>query len=195
MSERISVIVPTMGRAELHHIFHRILPELGDRDEVIMVADRELPFWREHLPDWRFKLFELDNVPEKNYGCLQRDHGLRAASGTHICYMDDDDMPSPSAISLIRSAIQSAPNAPHIFCMLQKGRVVGIEQKFLSCHVGTPMFVHPNLGDRSPRWNVDSAESMDYQDYEFMRQAVQILGTPVWHKEIISYVKGCGEWP
>ena len=93
MTPTFSVIVPTAGRATLTQTLASIAPQLGLGDELLV---------RRADCEW----------------CNEsRDLLCAKATGTHLLFMDDDDVYADGAFTLIRAVVAAHPARTHIFKM------------------------------------------------------------------------------
>jgi hypothetical protein len=173
--------------------------QLESGDELIVVVDglhKLLGEIEERLTPLKhlFRLRVLCTYAEtmKHNGAEQRDCGIKAAWGTNLMFLDDDDIYMRGALAGVRSAVGSARGLPHIFKMQQgmntnfRGDLWRTERIELG-NVGTPMFVIPNTPDL-PKWG--SYDSGGH-DYEFIRDVVTSIyaGHVVWCPQSIAIVR------
>lgn len=145
MRPRITVIVATCGRDTLP----RTLKSARWANETIVVFNE----WG----DW---------------GMKARNLGMAWASGTHLCFIDDDDHYTPDAGKLIRAALKDNPDKIHVFDM----SIVTAGSLDMGC-VGTPMFVVPNRPGYLGRW----PDGEYCGDNYFINETAQLQGPPVYH--------------
>src|SRR5262245_51048996 len=112
-----SVIVPTCGRPSLAATLASLQGQLERGDEVLCIADGTQPeaerIWhRAGLPR-RYR----ETAPTADWGASQRNQGLDLARGSHLLFMDDDDVYTPGALAVMRRAVEADPETPHIFRM------------------------------------------------------------------------------
>lgn len=159
MSIRISVIVPTVGRDTLQ----AALDSCAGADEVIVVEDTD----------------------RRDRGYWARTEGIRQATGTHLAFLDDDDVFTPGAIEIMRSA---ACDVPTIFRMDDPTwGVLWRDPVLRYANVGTPMFLIPNDQDRLGVWA--PFENDRGGDYTFVTGCVEKMGAPVWREEVVCVVR------
>jgi len=138
---RLSVIVPTTGRTTIGRTLDSITPQLLPGDEVIVIRDQS--------GDW---------------GATPRTRGMREATGSHILFMDDDDVYLPDAFARIRSALRLAPNRPHLFQLHREpiGDVLWKDAAVRVANVSTQMFVTPNDPNRLGVWGTRYEGDYDF---------------------------------
>lgn len=192
MTPRLSIIVPTLGRETLRTTLDSIAPQLGKHDEVILIADtggntdmtRRLVVDHFNTCAWRYAEIAGDD----EHGYAQRRYGMLLAKGTHLAFMDDDDVYEPDALRLMRIGAAVNPGRPVIFRM-QHPRLdpVWREPILEYGNVGTPMFVVPNQQEQLGEWGpyLHGAGG----DYAFIRGCVDRIGEPVWRPEVIATVR------
>jgi glycosyltransferase involved in cell wall biosynthesis len=169
---RISVIVPTGNRSTLR----RTIRSCRWADEVIVVFDASLPPWSPR------GCVVLAEGPTRNWGNAQRNRGIASATGTHLAFMDDDDVYTWRAGARIRAAVSASPERVHVFGMRHRdsvmpARAVEVEQ------IGTPMFVvpaHP-VGSWTTRYAAD---------FDFITETLRLRGdVPVFHEHVIASIR------
>lgn len=157
----VSVIVPTVERDTLE----ATLASCADADEVIVVRNRD-----------------GDN------GYSARTRGMAQAAGSHLAFLDDDDVYAPGAIRLMREA---ACDQPVIFRMDDPMHgVIWQVPRLAFGNVGTPMFLVPNQPDQLGVW-APHAPGMPCPggDYTFIKGTCDRMGDPVWRDEVIAIVR------
>ena len=96
----ISVVIATVGRETLE----RAVESARWADEVIVVYDSaQLP---ERVPDGANA---YAHGPTRHWGAEQRHFGISRSTGTHIAFMDDDDVYTSIAADAIRNALRARP--------------------------------------------------------------------------------------
>lgn len=196
---RISVVIPTLGRPTLARTLKSFIPQLHNRDEIIVVADtagevynarRALMRQRRHLhAKYVFSHFGVGPSNEEGNGYSQREFGLRYARGSHIVFMDDDDEYTEDAFDLFR---EYACDVPVIFRMEHPWLgIVWSEPVLRFGNVGTPMFIVPNKPRYLGEWKAHAVMGGKPVggDYEFIRGSIENLGEPVWREEIVARVR------
>lgn len=178
MSEpSISVIVPTVGRVSLAATLDALTPQLGERDEVLVVGDGPQPLAR-ILAQGR-GLRYMHTAPSRSWGNAQRDYGIARARGDYVAFCDDDDIFTPDALAHIRT---SAQGIPMLYRMQHPTGLLWREPVLRHANVGTPMFVAPRDG-RLATW----ADSPDQYaaDFWFISHTLRNHGNVVWKDKVI----------
>jgi glycosyltransferase involved in cell wall biosynthesis len=188
MSAGLSIIVPTLGRATLFQTLDSISSQLRRADEVIVVADAlgdrsfaSVMFSK--FEDSRWTYLECDG-DGGGPGYAQRALGIENASGTHLVFMDDDDVYADGALALLRNA---ACDRPVIFRMDHP--LLGVLWKTPElCYgnVGTPMFVVPNEPEKLGSWSPHVAGKAG--DFTFVAGCCERMGDPIWREEIVAVI-------
>lgn len=155
---RISVIIPTVGR-----------PTLAAAIESCEGAD---------------ELVVMPNL-DGDLGYKARNEGMAKAVGTHLAFLDDDDVFLPGAIDAMRA---HAADRPVIFKMTHPQLGVFWREPVLRyANVGTPMILVPNDPARLGVWSPH--EDGRGGDFAFLLDCVAEMGDPIWREELICQVR------
>lgn len=175
MTVRLSIIVPTIGRPTLRQTLRSIESQLEDGDELILVHDHEVE-------------------PILGRGNAERREGMRRATGTHLAFMDDDDIYTPGALDLMRE--HADLERPVIFradVSHLRGGVIWHEPVLRYTNVSTQMFLVPNepdlLGEWAPHEENGSRGLPAGSDFTFIVGCCERMGPPIWRSEIISVLR------
>ncbi len=162
MTPTFTIIVPACGRATLGRTLESLAPQLRTGDELL-VLHRQAP-----------------------WGNQARNEAIPRAVGTHIWFMDDDDMATDTALDDIRNGVAEDPERVHLFRMRYRdGRVIWREPIVHVGNVSTILMVVPNEPDRLATWGT-RYES----DADFLIETLKIRGDePVWHEQVIALVR------
>ena len=139
-------------------------------DEIVVVFDATEP------PFTPTGCVVLAVGPSGDWGGTQRNLGIANATGTHLAFMDDDDMYTREAGRLIRAAVAVQPDRVHVFSMRNRDTVYSGPVE--SGKISTQMFVVP----REPigRWTERYSG-----DFDFIAETMRLRGDePVYHQEI-----------
>lgn len=176
----LSVIVPTIGRETLA----RAVDSASGADEVVVVVDEAKYNGQVSLP----LPARVLRVRGGDRGYTARTVGMAAATGTHLAFLDDDDVYTPGAIDAMREAIEVNPERPIIFRMVDPLHGVLWHDPVLRfANVGTPMIVVPNDPEKLGEWAPHEAERGG--DFTFVKGCVEKMGEPVWRSEIVARVR------
>lgn len=172
---RVSVVVATVGRPTLQ----RTIRSASWADEIIVVFDAaEAPTV---LVDGA-TVYAVG--PTHHWGAEQREFGISRATGTHIAFMDDDDVYTDDSGPLIRRALTARPSRVHVFKMRRRGREFGGYGCIAEGCIGSPMFIVPNDGALG-RWSTRYAGDFDFIDSTLAARG----GRPRFHEEVIALVR------
>ena len=153
-----SIIIPTTGRPELAGALESLRSAgLRPSDEVVVVADGQRAFDRA-LPivdESGITFCNLLSTEEtRDWGMTQRNVGMAEATGTHLMFLDDDDMYLPHALDLVRGVTWGGP-----IIARTEGRGVVVppldvrDASTLGVgEVGTENLIVPNEKDLLPAW-------------------------------------------
>jgi hypothetical protein len=183
MGVRLSVVIPTLGRPSLADT----LASCADADEIVVVLDTargtvELPC---PLPPNAVFAEGSFGVTGGHAG---RVHGIGLATGTHLAFMDDDDIYLPDAIDLMRT---HACDRPVIFRMDHYNHGILWRDRTLEFgNVSTQMYVVPNDPGRLGSWEPHVPGLKEPGgDYTFIASTVEKMGDPVWREEIVAKLR------
>lgn len=161
------MVIPSKGRETLSRTLASVAPQLSHGDELVVLR--------------------LDCT----YGNEARDRIIGKASGTHLVFIDDDDVLVDDALNTIRQAIGENPDRVLVFQMrYQNGTVLWGEPVIAPSNVGTPMWVVPTDGPIS-RWaHEDGTENVAESDYHFIRRTMLLRGDdPVFIPTVIAEIR------
>ena len=122
--------------------------------------------------------------PTGHWGAEQRELGMAHATGSHLAFIDDDDVYTSEAGDLILRALSARPGRVHIFKMRDGEREYGGYGCVWDGGIGSPMFVVPN-DDRLGRW------TPRYQgDYDFIHSTLATHRRRArFHDEVIAEIR------
>lgn len=167
MQVRFTIIVPTKGRPTLTHTLNSIIPSLESGDELVVER--------------------LDCL----FGGDARNQGMRKATGTHLLFMDDDDIYLPDAIPRIRSAVATAPRRVHFFGMRyhEGGAELYSDPTPRATQISTQMFCVPNVRGKLGVW---PSERMS--DWGFIQSTMALRGEAeaVCHPFVVALIRPNG---
>jgi glycosyltransferase involved in cell wall biosynthesis len=155
------VIIPTIGRETLE----QAKASAAGADELIVIEDQS-----------------------GDHGYSAREKGIAQATGTHLAFLDDDDVFVPGAIEIMRECEAAVPT---IFRMIHpRHGILWRTPEMYFGNVGTPMMLIPNRPNRLGRWE-EYAGHMDEPggDYSFLTQTIAKMGEPIWRREVVALVQ------
>lgn len=174
MIPTLSIITATGGRDTITRTLSSLAPQLEDGDEMIVVRRDDAPF-----------------------GNRPRDEAMRRAAGSHLWWMDDDDIATEGALAIIRARVAQDPGTVHIFRMdatRRLGRILWDRPEVAFGCVGGTMCVVPNIPGKLGTWIHDrcynGVEVGAGGDFHFLTGTLALLGRePVWHEEIVAVIR------
>jgi len=178
---RLSVIVPTVGRASLRYTLASITSQLQEGDEVLVCGDGPQPIAeiiaKRAGPQVRY----METLrPTYEWGNAQRDYAIAQASGDYLAFLDDDDQWIAHTRDKIELAVTEYIERLFLFKMRLSGyghspdnTVLWREAGNLELgQIGTPMFVCPNIPSRLARW-IDTQDPHGYSaDHHFINTTI-----------------------
>jgi glycosyltransferase involved in cell wall biosynthesis len=154
-----SVIIPTKGRSSIHRTLESIVPQLEHGDEVIVLRDST-----------------------GDSGDTARNDGMSRARGTHLLFMDDDDVYVPGAFASMRRFAAENPGRIGIFKIEY---VVGnrrwVDPELRWKNVSTQMYVVPNVPGKLGPWE---RRGRIAGDYVFIEETARLQGDPIFVDEV-----------
>lgn len=172
MTVTLSIITATSGRDTLDRTLASLASQLGDGDELLVLRRDGNPF-----------------------GNATRDEAIPRCAGSHLWWMDDDDIATDGALDTIRAAVELHPEAVHIFRMDCGDKSFWNGQEVTFGNVGGTMCVVPNIPGKlgvwahAGRFNAGLADG-NGGDFHFLTGTLSLLGSdPIWHEEIIARIR------
>lgn len=199
MAATLTVVIPTRGRPSLWATLASLVDQLEDGDEAIVVADSgpagctdaAIRIVNEFQPA---QLTYLEaSAPGSLYGNAQRDVGMAAAPGSHLCFIDDDDVYENGALDLIRDTCEEDWNAAHVFrARWGSGHpAAGVElwrqPEVREQNIATPMVVLPNRV--YARGWMDGNHRDTMSDFAFLAAAIAECDSVCWHPDVVATVR------
>jgi glycosyltransferase involved in cell wall biosynthesis len=162
MSVTFTIVIPTKGRDTLARTLASVAPQLEHGDEVIV----------ERL--------------DCSFGNDARERAMLKAEGSHLLFIDDDDVYTDGALAVIRDAVGREPDRVHVFQMrYSDGRLLWDTPSVYCGNVGSPMFCVPNQPGRLGSWG-DTYEG----DFNFLHTTLQLRGDlPVFHQHVVALIR------
>src|SRR5918912_783779 len=153
-----SIIVGTSGRPTIHRTLKSVVPQLEPGDEVIVVRD-----------------------DSGDAGDTPRNDAMPRARGTHLLFMDDDDVYVPDALAKMRRFADENPGRIGIFKLEY---VVGtrrwIEPELRYKNVSTQTFLVPNVPGKLGVWRHDGRQG----DFVFIEATARMQGEPIFVDDV-----------
>ena len=146
----IAVVIPTLGRPLLANMLASLIPQMLEKDEIIVVADGPEALERvtpicEGLP---VRVAEASN-PESVYGNHQRNVGIKMATGDLLWFCDDDDVVPPDAMITIRK-VMAEDMTPTMFRQNHLGNIIWQTKEIIDGQVSSTQLICPNTPDLLP---------------------------------------------
>lgn len=173
----LSIVVPTKGRPTLARALESVAGQLGEGDEMLV------------------------KCRTTRWGNATRDELVPKATGSHLWWLDDDDMAAPDALDTIRRHVSEDPGTIHVFRMRYENErkpgwpiVLWQAPEFRLCNVGGPMCVVPNVREALGEWAHDltytEAGPGACGDWHFLSRTCELLDRdPVFHEEIVARIR------
>lgn len=163
MSVTFSVIIPTIGRETLLDTLSSVALQLENGDEVIVGRNLDPPHGHAKV----------------------RNSAMKRAAGTHLLFMDDDDVYTENALYTIRKAVAQQPTRIHIFKMqYMDGHTLWAHPEVEYANIGTPMLCIPN-DERKGSWSEAYGS-----DYDFLQTTLMNHDqSPVFHADIVALIR------
>lgn len=190
---RFTITVPTLGRPSLYATLYSIfVGGVSKLDQVIVVGDGPQPEAARIVDTFRGRLpiSYYETEPKRMVGHPQRTSAMARATGTHLMWMDDDDVYADAAITTIRKEVSLLPDKVFIFKMQGLARRLGYDllwrtKEVLIGNIGTPMFVVPNVPGRLGKWGDRYAG-----DFDFISSTVEKVGAESveWREDVIALI-------
>ncbi|MGZ4384540.1 MAG: glycosyltransferase family 2 protein [Gaiellaceae bacterium] len=164
-----SVVVPTSGRPTLLQALESIVPQLEPGDEILVVCSDD--------HDW---------------GGRARNSAIERARGTHLVFMDDDDVFTTDALDSMRRFAREKPDRIGIFRMRYEcwrhdryGQVLWEKPELAWGNVGSPMLLVPNLPEKVGRWD----PSVHWGDWSFIEETAALQGDAEFVDKVVARIR------
>ncbi len=100
----ISIITPTIGRNSLRPMLQRVLVQLQDGDEVLVVGDGPQANAKKIVDEFKHALVRYwESEPIHNYGNPQRNTAVEEAKGDYLLFVDDDASVRRTLVRLLQA--------------------------------------------------------------------------------------------
>ncbi|HEY1370133.1 MAG TPA: glycosyltransferase family A protein [Gaiellaceae bacterium] len=181
---RLSIIVPTPGRPSAAQAVASAVEQMRSGDELLLVCDTS--------GDW---------------GITPRNRAIAAATGTHLIFLDDDDVYLPGALDTIRAFAAEHPGRIGIF-RIRRGITgeIPTAPTLRNATTASGIYVVPNLQGKVGRFGPVPGvpdRDTDYHGYEglvdtfgpraerwgdfrFIVETIALQGDPIWRDEVLQ---------
>jgi hypothetical protein len=168
----LSIIVATQGRKTLKRTLRSIARQLQPGDEVFVICD-----------------------DSGDAGDTPRMSAMPRARGSHLTFIDDDDVYVPGALEAMRRFAREHPSRIGIFKMKHP---VGTthwrkdEPVLRYANVSTQTFLVPNVPGKLGRWQAGRPRpggGVYAGDYVFITETAELQGEPVFVDEVTVYAR------
>lgn len=188
--DRLSIIVPTPDGDGLDTLAASLAAQRAASDELLIVGDTHdgpLP----HVAAWcaaHDARYLAHDAGHHCWGHCQINHGMLAATGDYLVFIDDDDTFAPGALAAIRRAIAQQP-APRVlmfkFHAARLGRTLPERYAVEESAIGGHCIVPPNDPARLGTWGCRYGG-----DYDFLvRTLAHWPGGPAWFDDVIALAR------
>ena len=159
-----SVIVGTAGRKTLARTLRSITSQLEPGDELFVLRD-----------------------DSGDAGDTPRNQTMHRAAGSHLLFMDDDDVYVPGAFAKMRRFADENPGRIGIFRMEytsgpKRWRVPELRNR----NVSTQNFLVPNVPGKLGVWE---HRGTVHGDYTFIEETARLQGDPIFVDEVTVHVR------
>jgi len=183
MMPTLSIIVPTTGRISLLRAVYAALPSLGENDEILVVGDGPQPFAEQMIREVNdARVDYLDGPQTGCFGNAQRQAGMQMARGSHLVFVDDDDLPLVGYAAIWRVLCARHPHHVVLARMQDKfGNVLWDDQAIRQGNISTQMSAVPNVPARLGQWGTR------YEgDFDFIQSTLAVGHWPIaWSPTIL----------
>lgn len=159
----LTCVVPTLGRSTLPRTLLSIAEQMREGDEILVVPARE----------------------GSHHGDVERNYAIPHAKGSHLCFLDDDDIYLPDALDAMRDRATAVPT---IFRMKHWAfDTIWNNPELRFGNVSTQMICVPNIVGKLGTWapHIDGVGT----DYTFIRGTCDLQGPPEWDERTISHAR------
>jgi glycosyltransferase involved in cell wall biosynthesis len=159
-----TIIVGTAGRKTLRRTLKSITSQLEPGDELFLLRD-----------------------DSGDAGDTPRNQTMHRAAGSHLLFMDDDDVYVPGAFAKMRRFAEDNPGRIGIFRMEsttgpKRWRVPELKNR----NVSTQIFLVPNLPGKLGVWE---HRGTIHGDYTFIEETARLQGEPIFVDEVTVRVR------
>ena len=107
----------------------------------------------------KMEAVEYHDGPESRcWGHAQRNFGMEKATGTHLAFLDDDDVWLTGARRQLGAAMKDHPDRPVFFRMEHHYRVLWADPEIRYGNVSTQMYLFPNHKGHMATWKPNPSD-------------------------------------
>jgi glycosyltransferase involved in cell wall biosynthesis len=163
------VIIPTIGRRSLRHALESVQSQLRPGDELL-----------------------VDCNDDGDMGSAARNRLVAKATGSHLVFLDDDDVFAEGALDRMRAFGEAHPGRIGLFRMRRMaGDLVWDEPVFAYGCAGSPTMVVPNVPGKVGTWT----QTEQGNDWNFLEETVRLQGSePVFVDDVVAHIRRHGEF-
>ncbi|MDX6507040.1 MAG: hypothetical protein QOG06_1684 [Gaiellaceae bacterium] len=168
----LSIIVATGGRKTLRRTLRSVSQQLQPGDELLVLCD-----------------------DSGDAGDTGRMNAMPRARGTHLAFIDDDDVYAPGALEHMRRFAREHPGRIGIFKMKHPAGTTHWregEPVLRYANVSTQTFLVPNVEGKLGRWRAGRPRpggGVYAGDYVFITETAELQGAPVFVDEVTVYAR------
>lgn len=141
----LSIILASSDRTTINRMIDSIINQKDGDDELLVIGPKSLE--RFHVRPLNVK--HLLCEPGNNWGHSERNFAIPFAKGSHLWFVDDDDIIAPGAIHSIKKTCAENPGRPIMFRMADpNGLVLWCRKEVVQGNQGTPQLIVPNDPER-----------------------------------------------
>lgn len=179
----LSVIVATLGRPSVERTLASVIPQLGPHDEVLVATRFPERLYGLIPDDPRVRVIYTD-CDEAYGGANERNAAMPKATGTHLCFIDDDDVYTDGALDAMRDAACDRPVIFKVDLTALGTGVVWQDPALRYTNVSTQGLLVPNVPGKLGVW-------VAYQhgrgcDFSFIALTCALQGAPVFREEVVA---------
>lgn len=157
----ISIVIASLGRATLEIVVDQLQKQLGEDDEIIIVADGEEALGK--INAMKLQNVRIDSYHDHRsaYGNGQKRHGQTLADKDLVWFVDDDDCVTEMAIRLIKAEFENL-RSPVVFRIWHEGKIMPSKDEIVKGKISSPCLVVPNEKD-CPLFPGDDVYESDFE--------------------------------
>lgn len=197
MPTQLSIIIPTIGRATLNDTLRSLREQYNEADilhnrtvlDIIVVGDSHNNDFAASLSsvsplcrEYDAKYYEFDGG-QHCYGHPQRNYGQAIATTPWLAYLQDDDIWTEGALTVILDSIKRLPHCPRLFrTHTWQCGVVWKRQELYEGNIDANCIVVPNIPTKLGTWAMRYAG-----DFDFIKETCALWDNEViWEEYVIA---------